>query len=438
MNVILEGPDAAGKTTLAEKLGAERGMRCIHSTAKTRNDFAYHIDLLDFNDEAVMDRFHVGEMIFPEIYSRPGKLTESEYEAINRRIEDNNDIFIIFFTSDMSILEERLIARGELEYLDEIAQQNEMFKARGEEWEARGYKNFYLCDIAKPDAYAQLYSWVDEHIGKETVNTAYRKLARNIIEHGEPMDSQNLRGHTLELTNYMMKIDDVDEECVSLASGHTDFGYIAAELLWYWSSRNDLEFIGKFAKMWEKVSDDGVTANSAYGYIIHEKHGFDQLEKVIELLKHDPNSRRAVININVPNERVIETKDEPCTIALIYQIRHGKLDATTVMRSNDARFGFLPDIGAFISFQKIIAARLGIEPGVYTHFAASIHFYDKDFKFAKDVAYGTLEKCDEKFDVKKLYAHREELVKWVDEEFDSREGFKAELECLGIISKRRK
>lgn len=56
--------------------------------------------------------------------------------------------------------------------------------------------------------------------------------------------------------------------------------------------------------MWNKLSDDGITANSAYGYILQKKHGFNQIEKIIELLKVDPYSRRAVMNINVPKAKL--------------------------------------------------------------------------------------------------------------------------------------
>lgn len=61
MNIILEGLDAAGKTTLAEKLKLKYGMDIIHSTASTRNDLAYHLDLLDYRSNTVFDRFYAGE-----------------------------------------------------------------------------------------------------------------------------------------------------------------------------------------------------------------------------------------------------------------------------------------------------------------------------------------------------------------------------------------
>lgn len=438
MNVILSGPDSCGKTTLGEKLRDKYNMKIIHSTATTRNTLEYHLDLLDYHDNTIFDRFSVGEMIFPKIYSRPAKLTEEEFYITLRRVIDNNDIYIIFICSKLDILKQRLIARGENDYLDEIAAQCKLYKKVANDmtkfFEKYNYKNFYVIDVAKKGCYDKLDEWLADHINKVTPNIAYRKLANDLLDYGKPIDSANPRGATYELHNYSFTIDDITgNECVTLKNGGTNLTYVAAELLWYWSSRNDLAFITKFSKFWEKVTDDGKTANSAYGYILQEKHGFNQIDKIIELLKVDPNSRRAVININVPNENVITTHDEMCTICLNYQIRDGKLHSTCVMRSNDYNFGLRNDLPFFISLQKYIADKVGVDYGSYTHIAFSMHMYNRDFKFTKDVAYGTLETSNKRLDINKLLKHREELVDWVDNNFTTKEDFTIKLTDLGII-----
>ena len=57
-NIILEGIDAAGKTTLAKKLQNKYNKKIINSTSKTRNDVGYHLDLLDYQENTVFDRFN--------------------------------------------------------------------------------------------------------------------------------------------------------------------------------------------------------------------------------------------------------------------------------------------------------------------------------------------------------------------------------------------
>ena len=437
MNLILSGPDACGKTTLANKMIKEHGMDIIHSTAKTRNTLEYHLDLLDYHDNTVLDRFSMGEMIFPRIYGRDPMITVDEFYETLDRVMENNDMYVVFTCSDSNILKERLLERGEDNYLLEIDQQCELYDEVSEMMENyfNGYKYFYICDIAAEDAYDKLYKWVDDNFGRVSVNVAYRKLCRALYEQGHVMETKNIRGGTKELCNYMFTIDDLDTEYVTLKTAKSNLTYLAAELLWYWSSRNDTEFISKFGSMWAKLSDDGVTNNSAYGYILQKKHGFNQIEKIIELLKFDPYSRRAVININVPNENVVTTKDEPCTICLDYQIRNGKLHCTCVMRSNDVNFGLRNDLGYFISLQKYIASRLNVPVGSYTHMAMSIHFYDRDLKMIKDCAYGTMETTEEFLNIPKLIDNKDELIDWVDNKFTSKDDFTTLLKEREIIVK---
>lgn len=152
--------------------------------------------------------------------------------------------------------------------------------------------------------------------------------------------------------------------------------YAVGELLWYLSGSNKLKDIKPYSKFWENISDDGETLNSAYGYRIFNKFGFDQWEHVKKLLTDDPLSRQAVIHIkDASNE---PTKDTPCTVALQYSIRDKRLYATTYMRSNDIWLGFPYDVFTFTCLQIKMAMELGVEVGEYTHIAGSLHLYERD------------------------------------------------------------
>lgn len=203
----------------------------------------------------------------------------------------------------------------------------------------------------------------------DTIDNIYLTLCKDLL-HAPKV------GNTRELNNVKLELININNNIVSIRN--ISDAYLFAELLWYFTGRNDMKFIGSFASMWQRLSDDGVTNNSAYGHLMKNAYGFDQIEKVIELLTKDPESRRAVINLNVPNEKVIETKDEPCTIALQFMIRKNQLHCTTMMRSNDIWFGLPYDIAFFTELQKYIADRLKVEYGTYTHFVTSLHMYDRD------------------------------------------------------------
>lgn len=213
------------------------------------------------------------------------------------------------------------------------------------------------------------------------IDTIYLSLCKDLLK--APRVGTTRDGSTRELLNVKFVLKDINKNIVSVRG--LSPSYLCGELLWYFSGLNSLEFISRFSKFWEKLSDDGETSNSAYGYIMQHKFGFNQIEKVIEQLTVDPYSRRAVINLNTPNERMIETKDEPCTIALQFMIRKGKLDCTAIMRSNDIWFGTPYDVAFFTELQKYIAQRLGVGYGWYTHFATSLHLIDRNYEQVKNI-----------------------------------------------------
>lgn len=230
----------------------------------------------------------------------------------------------------------------------------------------------------------------------DKIDEIYYDLCYKLYKHGNEVKG------TKELNNVQIELENIDKNIVSIRD--ISPAYLFGEGIWYFTGRNSMKFISSFGSMWKNLSDDGQTNNSAYGYLMKYAHGFDQIETIIKLLTTDPESRRAVINLNVPNPNVITTKDEPCTIALQFLLRNGKLNCTAIMRSNDIWFGFPYDVAFFTELQKYIADRLMVDYGTYTHFVTSLHLYERN--------YGDIEKiinhpvsCPIEFDRKKFHAN---------------------------------
>ena len=159
--------------------------------------------------------------------------------------------------------------------------------------------------------------------------------------------------------------------------------YAIGEMLWYMSGNPSLKAIQHYTKAWDRMSDDGETVNSNYGYIIKDAFGFDQYEYCKQLLIKDKNSRQAVIHIKTPADTIEKpTKDLNCTVCLQFTIREGKLYCTTYMRSNDLWLGFPYDVFQFTCLQVRMAMELGLDIGTYTHIAGSLHLYKRDFEKA--------------------------------------------------------
>lgn len=205
----------------------------------------------------------------------------------------------------------------------------------------------------------------------DSMDKIYKRVCSDLTQ------APKIRG-TKELNNYSFVLTNLDNNVINIRN--ISKSYICGELLWYALGRNDVDFINKFAGLWGRISDDGKTSYSAYGDIVFNRHGFNQVEKIIQLFCNDPETRRAVINFNVPNENVIETKDEICTIALQFLLRDGKLHCAGIMRSNDVWYGLPYDVIFFTELTKYIARRLNVPYGTYTHIVVSLHAYERNYE----------------------------------------------------------
>lgn len=157
--------------------------------------------------------------------------------------------------------------------------------------------------------------------------------------------------------------------------------YAIGEMLWYMSGKPLLKEIQKYGRGWDRMSDDGETVNSNYGWCIKKKYGFDQYKYVKDLLMRDSQTRQAVIHIKEPRNTLENpTKDLNCTVCLQFFVREGKLYMTTYMRSNDLWMGFPYDVFQFTCLQVLLSMELGLELGTYTHIAGSLHLYKRDYE----------------------------------------------------------
>lgn len=214
----------------------------------------------------------------------------------------------------------------------------------------------------------------------KTVNEAWQFWFDRLREMSKTREASASRDGVVaaEVLNAITVIEDPTRNIITSGDRKMPMRYAVGELLWYLSGSNKLKDISVFSKVWERMSDNGETVNSAYGNRIFSAFGFNQMEMVEDMLRHDPNSRQAVIHIKDPIDyRDYPTKDVPCTVALQYFIRDGRLHATTYMRSNDLWTGFPYDVFCFTCFQIMLAFKLGIEVGTYTHIAGSLHLYQR-------------------------------------------------------------
>jgi len=148
------------------------------------------------------------------------------------------------------------------------------------------------------------------------------------------------------------------------------------ESLWIIEGRSDVAWLGRFNKQMEKYSDDGVRFHAAYGNRLRHSNG-DQISRVIELLKKEPYTRRAALQIwDAGRDLGSNSLDLPCNTMLFLKIRDDKLHLTVSCRSNDMVWGaYGANAVQFSVLLEYIAAMVGVEVGQYRQISDSYHVY---------------------------------------------------------------
>ena len=218
---------------------------------------------------------------------------------------------------------------------------------------------------------------------------AISEIQRDLYEMGtvvqsltmQDKDVRNDEGFkTKELQNYSFTIlddSDKDEIVTELDWCNAEF----AERVSGWKNIEDYTPINpgeahKLRDVWKEFIHNG---KFAYSY---NERMYWQLNKVMEELKKNPNTRQAIIEVH--NRKIDQDKMGgkariPCSMFYQFMIRNGKLEITYVMRSTDFFTHFKNDIWLACELKNWMAEQLEISPGKFTMFATSLHAYKKDF-----------------------------------------------------------
>lgn len=209
------------------------------------------------------------------------------------------------------------------------------------------------------------------------------------VYHKPQFYNQPRGNRSREILNYTYGIESPIERICYVPERKTNIIFNFAEALWYLSGSNDLDFIRYYASNMAKYSADGRTlTGTAYGpkLFTYGEQRLNQWERIKEVLREDPDSKRAFLAIFDPNEVLqLENIDVSCTLGLQFFIRDNQLHMSSYMRANDAYRGMLSDVFSFTFLQELMATELGLEVGKYYHNVASVHIYETDYAQTKTV-----------------------------------------------------
>lgn len=135
-------------------------------------------------------------------------------------------------------------------------------------------------------------------------------------------------------------------------------------------------------KFWNQFADK--EGRQDYTYSDRMK---DQIDKTIEELKRNPDTRQCVITVYDACKDIDSKggkKRIPCSLSYSFMIRDDgngtpQLNIIYHMRSCDLSTHFVNDIYLASRLRDYIANEVGVKPGIYTMFINSFHQFKKDW-----------------------------------------------------------
>jgi thymidylate synthase len=158
------------------------------------------------------------------------------------------------------------------------------------------------------------------------------------------------------------------------------YQFMAAEAYWILTGDDRVASIAPYSNRIANFSDDGIRFFGAYGPEI-----VDQLPYVVRKLNEDPLTRQAGLSIWRKNPP--PSKDIPCTVAVFFSIREGRLNCHVFMRSSDLWLGLPYDVFNFSMLSHLVCCKLNetrlvsdsVSPGDLYLTAASSHLYETNW-----------------------------------------------------------
>ena len=160
------------------------------------------------------------------------------------------------------------------------------------------------------------------------------------------------------------------------------------ELLWIWQKKssniNDLD-----SHIWDSWADENGSIGKAYGYQLGVKHhypdgDFDQVDRVLYDLRHNPASRRIMTNIYNHHD-LSEMGLYPCAYSVTFNVSNGRLNAILNQRSQDMLTANNWNVAQYAVLVHMFAQVSGLEVGELVHVIADAHIYDRHIPIIKEL-----------------------------------------------------
>ena len=222
------------------------------------------------------------------------------------------------------------------------------------------------------------------------INTCQDILKNGTSSVGEvvrPKWEDGTPAHTIKKFGVINRYD-LSEEFPISTLRPTNLKGAIDEILWIWQKKsNNVKDLN--THIWDEWADKNGSIGKAYGYQLGIKHKysegeFDQVDRVLFDLKHNPYSRRIMTNL-YNHQDLHEMNLYPCAYGLTFNVVGNKLNAILNQRSQDTLVANNWNVVQYAILIHMFAQVSRLEVGELIHVIADAHIYDRHIPLVEEL-----------------------------------------------------
>ena len=219
----------------------------------------------------------------------------------------------------------------------------------------------------------------------------YLNLLRDILDNGVRRDDRTGTG-TLGVFGRQMRFD-LSKGFPLLTTKKLHLRSIVVELLWFLRGETNTRWLKENGcSIWDEWADENGELGPVYGkqwrsWAAPNGESIDQIARLIEGLKTNPNSRRHIVSAWNPAD-IEDMALPPCHCLFQFFVAPdgqggGKLSCQLYQRSADVFLGVPFNIASYALLTMMVAQVTGLEPGDFVHTFGDAHLYSNHVEQAE-------------------------------------------------------
>ncbi|MBQ6653020.1 MAG: thymidylate synthase [Prevotella sp.] len=206
----------------------------------------------------------------------------------------------------------------------------------------------------------------------------YLDLLDRILTEGTKKEDRTGTG-TLSVFGNQMRFN-LEEGFPLLTTKKLHLKSIIYELLWFLRGDTNVHWLQeRGVRIWNEWADKNGELGPVYGHQWrswpdYEGHTIDQIQQVLDQIRHTPDSRRMIVsawNVAEVNKMALP----PCHTMFQFYVADGRLSLQLYQRSADTFLGVPFNIASYALLLLMMAQVTGLRPGEFIHTTGDTHLY---------------------------------------------------------------